>query len=75
MREGDLKYLKLGGKEWLFDVVEDQHERANLKDKRPDVFNRLKADWAAWNAAMLRSADLQKAMAAHMSKQQPEFAD
>lgn len=30
---------------------------------------------ATWNAAMLQSADLQKAMAAHMSKQQPEFAD
>lgn len=30
---------------------------------------------ATWNAAMLQSADLQVAMAAHMSKKQPEFAD
>ncbi|KAF1052652.1 MAG: Short-chain-enoyl-CoA hydratase [Stenotrophomonas maltophilia] len=30
---------------------------------------------ATWNAAMLQSADLQVAIAAHMSKQQPEFAD
>ena len=30
---------------------------------------------ATWNAAMLQSADLKVAMAAHMSKTQPEFAD
>jgi len=30
---------------------------------------------ATWNAAMLQSEDLRIAMAAHMSKQKPEFAD
>lgn len=30
---------------------------------------------ATWNAAMLQSEDLRVAMAAHMSKQQPEFKD
>jgi len=30
---------------------------------------------ATWNAAMLQSEDMQIAMAAHMSKQTPEFAD
>lgn len=30
---------------------------------------------ATWNAAMLQSNDLRVAMAAHMSKQKPEFAD
>lgn len=30
---------------------------------------------ATWNAAMLQSVDLRVAMAAHMSKQHPEFAD
>ncbi|CAG8865666.1 Crotonyl-CoA hydratase [Pseudomonas fluorescens] len=30
---------------------------------------------ATWNAAMLQSEDLRVAMAAHMSKQKPEFAD
>lgn len=30
---------------------------------------------ATWNAAMLQSTDLRIAMAAHMSKQKPEFAD
>ena len=30
---------------------------------------------ATWNAAMLQSADLKVALAAHMSKQKPDFAD
>lgn len=30
---------------------------------------------ATWNAAMLQSTDLRLAMAAHMSKQKPEFQD
>ncbi|WP_434458662.1 crotonase/enoyl-CoA hydratase family protein [Stutzerimonas urumqiensis] len=30
---------------------------------------------ATWNAAMLQSADLRVAMAAHMTKQKPDFAD
>ena len=31
----------------------DPRERANLKDRRKDVFDRLVAEWDAWNAAML----------------------
>ena len=30
---------------------------------------------ATWNAAMLQSADIKVAIAAHMSKQKPDFAD
>jgi hypothetical protein len=28
-------------------------ERANLKERRKDVYERLVADWLAWNTAML----------------------
>jgi len=34
-------------------VVEDPLERANLKDRRRDVYDRLVAEWRAWNAGML----------------------
>lgn len=53
VRDGDLKYLKLADREYLFDVVADQRERANLRYKRPDDFARLRSDFAAWNATML----------------------
>ena len=53
MRDGDFKYLKIRGNTFLFNVVEDPRERANLKLRQPDLFARLVAEWAAWNAAML----------------------
>ena len=53
VRDGDWKYLKLGGKEHLFDLAADQRERAELKARHPEVFARLKAEYAAWDAGML----------------------
>jgi arylsulfatase A-like enzyme len=52
-RDGDFKYLKIRDNTFLFDVVADPRERANLKHRRKDVFDRLIADWTAWNASML----------------------
>jgi arylsulfatase A-like enzyme len=53
VREADWKYLQIAGNEFLFDVVKDPRERANLKDRQKDVFDRLKRDWETWNGAML----------------------
>ncbi len=53
IRDGNWKYLRIAGNEFLFDVVQDPRERANLKDRRKDVFDRLKSDWEAWNSTML----------------------
>jgi arylsulfatase A-like enzyme len=52
-RIGDHKYLKILDNTFLFDVVADPLERANLKERRRDVYDRLVAEWEAWNAAML----------------------
>ena len=57
MREGNFKYLKMGANTFLFNVVEDPLERANLKDRLPDVFSRLRAQWSEWNAGMLPELD------------------
>jgi arylsulfatase A-like enzyme len=53
IREADWKYLQIAGNEFLFDIVKDPRERANLKNRHNDVFERLKADWESWNATML----------------------
>ena len=53
VREGDWKYLRIAGNEFLFDVVKDPRERGNLKDRHKDVFDRLKTDWEVWNDTML----------------------
>ena len=53
VRDGNWKYLRIEGNEFLFDVVQDPRERANLKDREKAVFDRLKGDWEAWNGTML----------------------
>jgi len=53
VRDGDWKYLQIAGNEFLFDVVQDPRERANLKERRKDVFDRLRGDWETWNRSML----------------------
>jgi arylsulfatase A-like enzyme len=57
MRDGDFKYLKIQDNTFLFNVVEDPRERANLKDRRSDLFDRMVADWHAWAATMLPEID------------------
>jgi arylsulfatase A-like enzyme len=52
-RIGDYKFLKILDNTFLFNVVKDPLERANLKDRRRDVYDRLVAEWHAWNAGML----------------------
>ena len=57
VRSGDFKYLKIAGTEFLFNLAEDQRERANLAEKYPDRFKELKQQWDAWNATMLPVTD------------------
>ena len=56
-RDGDMKYLKILDNTFLFNVVEDPMERANLKSRLPEVYDRLASEWADWNAAMLPEID------------------
>ena len=53
MREGDLKFLKIRDNTFLFDVVADPLERANLKHRRQDDYQRLEREWLDWNTTML----------------------
>lgn len=53
MRDGSLKYLRRRGHEFLFNLDEDPRERANIAQRRPDDFKRLKKAYAEWNATML----------------------
>ncbi|MEN3339051.1 MAG: hypothetical protein V7647_2727, partial [Acidobacteriota bacterium] len=49
-RDGDYKFLKILDNTFLFNVVDDPMERANLKDRRPDVYAALVARYRAWEA-------------------------
>ena len=52
-RTGDYKFLKILDNTFLFNVVEDPLERANLKERHKDVYDRIVSEWEAWNASML----------------------
>lgn len=53
LRDGDWKYLQINGSEFLFNLAQDQRERANLAEREPARLARLRSDWEAWNAGML----------------------
>lgn len=57
MRDGDFKYLKILDNTFLFNLADDPMERANLKDRRKDVYERMIAEWRMWNAGMLPEID------------------
>ncbi|ABI76462.1 sulfatase domain protein [Hyphomonas neptunium ATCC 15444] len=52
-RHGDYKYLKILDNTFLFNIVEDPRERANLKARLPDLFTLLQDKYQAWNASVL----------------------
>ncbi len=52
-RSGDWKYLRIQDNEFLFDVVQDARERANLAERHPERLAELRGQWERWNAAML----------------------
>ncbi len=52
MRTDRWKYLKVGEHEYLFDVVTDERERANLGKRHPDRLAEMRAAWQRWDATM-----------------------
>jgi arylsulfatase A-like enzyme len=53
MRDGDMKWLRIGGNEFLFDVKKDPQEKANLIKTQPETHRRMKTAFETWNREML----------------------
>jgi arylsulfatase A-like enzyme len=53
VRRGRWKYLQIAGNTFLFDVVADPLERANLKERDPERFAQLSRAFQEWNSSML----------------------
>jgi arylsulfatase A-like enzyme len=54
MLDGNMKWLRINDNQFLFNLADDPLERANLRRKQPDVFERMAKEHAAWEATMLR---------------------
>jgi arylsulfatase A-like enzyme len=52
LRDGDWKYLRVDGHDYLFNVVSDARERANLAGREPERLASMRQQWEAWNEAM-----------------------
>lgn len=53
MRQGDFKILKMRENSFLFNVVEDPLERANLKSRQSALYETMTQAWDVWNTTML----------------------
>jgi arylsulfatase A-like enzyme len=53
MRSGDMKMLTIRENTFLFNVVDDPLERANLARRQPETLARMQQEYLAWNATML----------------------
>jgi arylsulfatase A-like enzyme len=53
LRDGDYKFLLIAGNTFLFNVVADPLERANLKEREPELYRKMIAEYEAWSATML----------------------
>ena len=51
-RHGDWKYLRVDGHDYLFNIVADARERANLAGREPQRLNEMRQAWEAWNDTM-----------------------
>ena len=52
LRDGDWKYLRVDGNDYLFNIADDERERAHRGGLEPQRLEQLRADWEAWNASM-----------------------
>jgi arylsulfatase A-like enzyme len=52
LRDGDWKYLRVDGHDYLFDIPADERERANLAGRHPDRLADMRDAWERWNETM-----------------------
>jgi arylsulfatase A-like enzyme len=52
MRLGDWKYLKVDEHEYLFNIAQDERERANLANRESERFETMRQHYLSWDATV-----------------------
>jgi len=52
LRFGNWKYLRVDGHDYLFDLSQDERERANRAKREPDRLAAMRVQWEAWDATV-----------------------
>lgn len=68
--DGPWKYIKISDREALFNIEYDERERTDFKQKHPEIFERLKAEYDEWNSHQLDYPDWVKSIPL-----KPQFID
>jgi arylsulfatase A-like enzyme len=58
IRQGNWKYLQTEAGAFLFNLVDDPGEKKDLKEKFPDLFDRLKKKYEEWEKGVLKPVEL-----------------
>jgi arylsulfatase A-like enzyme len=58
VRIGEWKYLKDEKGEYLFHIGNDESEKDNLKDQKPEIFDHLKSSLEKWERTVLTAIPL-----------------
>jgi arylsulfatase A-like enzyme len=71
-RSGPWKYLRVDGHDYLFNIANDERERANLAAREPDRLAHLRDDWETWNASMPAIPDDAAVSVGYSAKDMPQ---
>jgi arylsulfatase A-like enzyme len=52
LRDGDWKYLRVNEHDYLFNILGDERERANLAPREPQRLAAMREAWEEWNRTM-----------------------
>jgi len=52
VRSANWKYLSIEGNEFLYDLARDPRERANMRQREPARFERMREEFSKWEAAL-----------------------
>jgi arylsulfatase A-like enzyme len=52
LRDGDWKFLRVDGNDYLFNIPADERERANRGPREPQRLAQMREAWEQWNATM-----------------------
>jgi arylsulfatase A-like enzyme len=52
LRDGNWKYLRVDGNDYLFNIPADERERANVGEREPQRLADMREDWERWNETM-----------------------
>jgi arylsulfatase A-like enzyme len=58
--KGHWKYLKDGTDEYLFDLLVDEREQANFREKNPKMFTQLRDEFKKWDSTVLPRPPVRK---------------